>query len=522
MAHYTINFKPDNKQVSIHEGASLLEAAGQAGIILNTSCGGKGICGKCKVKIEDNIEVLACQRKIKSNLTVTIPQESRYYEQKILTKGLKAKQKAKPDIYKKYTRLADDKAILGLAIDIGTTTVVVKLLDLRSGEHIATEAAMNPQAKAGDDCISRINYANNEIKEAELNKLIIDCINDLIEKGAHKGGAEIKDIYEAAVVGNATMNHLFLKLPVDGLGKAPYKAFSTEGKDVPGKQLGININLAANIHTVELIAGFLGADTVGAALASEIADNDKVTLLVDIGTNGEIVLGNKEKLLAASCAAGPAFEGARIKCGSRAVDGAIQAVVIGDGDIDIDVIGQGGARTICGSGLLDAAAVMLELEIVEPTGRFGKPQKILPKILTRMTECQGEQAFILAKSPQHVVFIGQRDIRQFQLAKGAIRAGIKILQEKLGISDEDIERIYLAGAFGNFLRPQSALRTGLLPNVKCEKITFIGNAALSGAEMILQSSQWRKKAKSLTKKIHYIELANEKSFQQIFAESMGF
>jgi uncharacterized 2Fe-2S/4Fe-4S cluster protein (DUF4445 family) len=165
---------------------------------------------------------------------------------------------------------------------------------------------------------------------------------------------------------------------------------------------------------------------------------------------------------------------------------------------------------------------MLDLGIIDPTGRFNKPQRPTPKILSRMSECGGESAFILAKSPNRIVFISQRDIRQFQLAKAAVRAGIKILQQKLGISDGDIEQILLAGAFGNYLRPKSALRTGLLPNIEAEKIIFIGNAALSGAQMTLLSSQWRKKAKSLAKKIHYIELTGEKNFQQSFADSMGF
>jgi uncharacterized 2Fe-2S/4Fe-4S cluster protein (DUF4445 family) len=521
MTHYRITFKPDNKQELIHEGANLLEAAGQAGIILNTACGGTGYCGKCGVLIDDAKEVLACQYEIKSDVTVTVPQQSRFYEAKILTSGIEPKQGGVPDIYKKYEEIAGQKQILGAAIDIGTTTVVVKLVDMRTAEPAATEATMNPQARFGDDVISRISYANTESKRAELNRLIIDCLNNLIGQACQKAKVKAADIYEAAVVGNTTMNHLFLNLPVEGLGRSPYKPYSSEGKDVPAGKLGIGINPEGNVHTVELIAGFVGADTVGAAIACGIADSDKETILVDIGTNGEVVMGKKGKLLSASCAAGPAFEGAKISCGSRAVKGAIQAVVKKEGDIDVDVIGGCSAKFICGSGLLDAVAVMLELGVIDSTGKFSKSPKAGQKILSRIIEYEGEPAFILAKDAERMVVITQRDIRQFQLAKAAIRAGIKILQQKLGIGDEDIEQVLLAGAFGNFLRPTSALRTGVLPNVEIEKIKFIGNAALSGAEMVLLNSRWRKRAKQLAKKIKYIELAGDKDFQQVFAQSMS-
>ncbi len=523
MAHFNITFKPDGTQISIHAGATILEAASRAGIILNTVCGGRGVCGKCKVKLADDTEILACQHKINADLTVTIPQTSRFYEQKILTAGIETKQKAELDIYKKYSNLTAGP-VLGLAIDIGTTTVVAKLIDLKTGSQLATEADSNPQSIHGDDVISRINYAKSRQKPAELNKLITDCINNLINKLCEKTAARTEQIYEAAVVGNTTMNHLFLHLPVESLGKAPYKAYKLDAQDLPAAKFSLKINPEANIHTVANIAGFVGADTTAAALAADIENQDEITMLIDIGTNGEIVLGNKNKLLAASCAAGPAFEGARIEKGSRAAAGAIEAVVFAgdDIDIDIDVIDGGTSHSICGSGLLDAAAVMLDLGIIDSTGRFTKAENLPAAIEKRITEIKGQPAFILADTDQTQVYITQSDIRQLQLAKAAIRAGAKILQKNLGIDDSAIEQIFLAGAFGNFLRKESALRIGLLPQIGVERIKFIGNAAANGAELILLRNQLREKAKSLAKKIEYIELANDKDFQAIFTNSMNF
>lgn len=522
MKHFSITFEPDGKKISIHESATILEAAGLAGIVLNTACGGKGICKKCAVKLQGGKEVLACQYKIDSDLIVTIPVTSRFLESKILTQGIEAKQKLAPDIYKKYLKTSGRTKISGLAIDIGTTTVVLKLIDMINGDCLAVESALNPQAKHGDDVISRIAYANSEEKLTELQKLIVDCINDLLQAACERAKISPMQIYEVCVVGNTTMNHLFLKMPVTGLGQAPYKAYSIDAKDFPAKDFGIKINPEGNIHTVENIASFVGSDTTAESVAVQIGSEEKMTLIVDIGTNSEIVLGNKEKLYTASCAAGPAFEGARITCGSRAVDGAIESVVANSEDIDVDVIGNSPARSICGSGLIDAAAVLCELGIIDPTGKLTQPENLPAKISKRLTEKCSEPAFILAENNGKKVLLTQRDIRQVQLAKAAIRAGIKILERKLGIKDQDLEQVFLAGAFGNFLRKESALRIGLLPSIPQERIHFIGNAACSGAQMILLNSTCRKDAGKLAKKIEHIETARENDFTSIFTDSMAF
>jgi len=349
---------------------------------------------------------------------------------------------------------------------------------------VATESALNPQTRFGDDCISRISYAETDEKLAELQKVIIDCINELTAKLCSANSIDANRIYEMCIVGNTTMNHIFLKLPVKQLGQAPYKAFSVDARDITGKELPVQINPAGNIHTVENIAGFVGSDITAAAFAANIDSAEEVTLLVDIGTNGEIVLGTKDKLYAASCAAGPALEGARISCGSRAQEGAIEAVVINDGDIDLDVIGGSQPRSICGSGLIDAVAVLLNLGIVDKTGRFVKAGKLSGKLPAKILSRIGEQAG--------------------------------------GLGDSDIKHIFLAGAFGNYIRRENAIRIGLLPDIPTERIVFIGNAAASGAQMLLPCSWARALAKDLARKIEYIEIAKERDFTTVYTDSISF
>lgn len=528
MRHFHVTFEQYDRRILIHEDATVFEAAASAGIILNTVCGGKGICLKCMVKIlPEGCEVPACQYHIHSDINVIIPTASRFYEQKILAQGLDVKEKIQPDIYKKYLRFSPAGKILGLAVDTGTTTVAAKLLDMTTGRSLAVEADLNPQMKYGDDVISRIHHAESEKNQIEMQSLIIDCLNNLIARLCRAQAVSSSDIYELCVVGNTTMNHLFLNLPVTQLGQAPYKAFNLDACDTNPALLGLQINPAGNIHTGPNIAGFVGADTTAAALAVGAESAQEQTLVVDIGTNGELVLGTSDKLYAASCAAGPALEGARISCGSRAVDGAIQGVVVNKSDIDLDVIGGGPAVSICGSGLIDAMALLLNLGIVEPTGRFTDRAKLhdrLPApILARIVTEHGTSAFALAADTggQRIV-LTQNDVRQVQLAKAAVRAAIMLLQKKIGIHDSDIKQVYVAGAFGNYIRPESALRIGLLPQIDVERIRFVGNAACSGAEMMLLSSECRKAAQRLAKKIEYVEIAREADFTSVYSDCMLF
>ncbi len=517
MKHYTVTFKPDEKKVSVHAGCNLVEAAGLAGIVLNTVCGRKGVCGRCSVILEPQHKtVLACQYHVESDITIFVPHSSRFAEHKILTEGAARNGTITPDIYKKYVADAGGRAIFGLAIDIGTTTVVVKLMDMKTGGVLATAAGLNPQTKFGYDVISRIAYASEGQNLGELNKLIVDCINGLIAECCAGANAGPVDIYETCVVGNTTMNHIFLRLPISQLGQAPYKAYSLDARDLSPAEIGLNVNPKGNVHCVANIAGFVGADTTAVAVSAEFDKAGQMSLAIDIGTNGEVVLGTKNKLYSASCAAGPAFEGARIACGSHAVDGAIESVVLIDNELDLEVIGGCEPRSICGSGLIDVVAVLLDMKAIDSTGRFTNRRGI---------EKLGDTtAFVLARGDKDepVVYLTQKDIREVQLAKAAIRTGIKLLEKRLSISDADIKQVFLAGAFGNYIRPQSVMRIGMLPNVPIEIIHSIGNAASSGAQLMLLSRDNRTLAAELAKKIQYVEIAQDPQFESVFADSISF
>lgn len=601
MKHYTVIFEPDDKTISIHAGATILEAAEQSGIILSSVCGCVGTCGKCTVILQpQNESVLACQHHIDSDLTITIPQQSRFFQQQILEYGIDKQIKVAPCIRKELIK-ADSlngtslesilaaatghhvhhisphvteqietikalthqniftavchrletcsdappggycynliclepgdttEHLFGIAIDIGTTTIVAKLLNMSNGSHIATIAIDNPQIKYGDDVISRIAYAETQEHFDELHDMIIDCVNSLITGFVDQTQIDPVHIYEISVAANTTMNHIFLNFPITQLGQIPYEAFSLEAHDRNARQMGLKINPCGNIHTIENIAGFVGSDTTAVALAVDMVLTKKISLVVDIGTNGELVLGTRDKMYAASCAAGPAFEGARITQGGRAATGAIERVIATQDDIDLDVIGGGQAISICGSGLIDAVAVLLDFGIVDSTGRFAKAEDIKPKlsekIAERLTQQNGQGAFILAhnKSNGHdTVILNQADIRQVQLAKAAIRAGIILLQKKMGIDDAAIEQVLLAGAFGNYIQRESALRIGLLPDIAIEKIHFVGNAAGTGAQMILLSEDCRTQTADLVSKIEYIEIANQPDFHDVFTDSLMF
>ncbi|MBP8605047.1 MAG: DUF4445 domain-containing protein [Phycisphaerae bacterium] len=598
MKHYQVHFKPDDVTAIVHAGATLLEAAGQAGIILANPCGGIGRCGKCKVQLlPSGKEVLACQFRIDHNLTVQVPDSSRFFLQKILEQGTEHHTLAEPAILKifidtppasidDFCELLSDKiqlpftlqdsintqaaeslnlwrktgvtvifalssvgndkptyrvtgfetgnttdVLYGIAVDIGTTTIVAHLLDLNTGRRAATVSACNPQSQYGADVISRIGYAETDEGLLQLHRSVIDCLNELIHKAATAGSIDCSCIYEIAVVGNTTMNHLFLNYPVKQLGQAPYRPYSLLAADRSPSQLQITINPAGNIHTAANIAGFIGSDTVASVLACKMEAASENILLVDIGTNGEIVLAASGHLLAASCAAGPALEGAGIEFGSRAQKGAIERVLYDGCDIYVDVIESDTALTICGSGLIDAAAVLLEADIIESSGQFRTPETLspftAPSIRNRLIAYKGKPAFVLAgtyKNQQwkNPVLLTQKDIRQLQLAKAAIRTGIELLLKEAKIDAENIGKVLLAGAFGNYIQKDSAVRIGLLPPIPLEKIHFVGNAAGTGAEMILISSQMRQQAVRLAQSICYVEIARQNSFQSVFGESLLF
>ncbi len=420
------------------------------------------------------------------------------------------------------------KECYGVAFDIGTTTIASYLIDLNTGSQLALAAAVNPQAKVGDDVISRINYSMQEQEPKGLRWLqmaVIGELNRLIGRLARQARVSSSKIYEAVVVGNTCMTHLLLGVDPRHLAQAPYVPTFSHSMTVGARDLRLRINPAGQVHVLPNIAGYVGADTVGVILSTAIHKSDELVLAVDIGTNGEIVLGSKERMVACSTAAGPAFEGAHIKHGMRAASGAIDAVWIEDGDIKFSTVNGAKAVGICGSGLLDAIVCLHKAGILDESGRIVDVSEITPdykRLGARLTD----GGFVLASAEESAhgtpVVITQRDVREVQLAKGAIAAGIRTLMERLNIEPHDLSAVVLAGAFGNYMRKQSAIAAGLIPNVPLSKVRSVGNAAGEGAKLALLSTDERSEADRIARSIEYIELTTDSGFQEKFAEALMF
>jgi len=418
---------------------------------------------------------------------------------------------------------------LGAAVDIGTSTVAVYIIDLETGQQLASAAAGNSQVQYGLDVISRIDYANiyNE-GQAQLRSVVLETINALIGEALEQIGADQREVFEVTVVGNTCMHHLFLGLDPQHLAQSPYVPVTTEPVNLSAPEAGLDIHPQANVFCLPCIAGFVGADTVGVITASEMTRQQRPALAVDIGTNGEIVLWSGERLLVASCAAGPAFEGAQIQQGMRGAPGAIDHVYVSNGDLAITTIDNQPAVGICGSGLLDAVAVLLDLGVVDNSGRFadGEASSALPKAVADRVQGKGnQQRIILANDEQTgggLVALTQRDIRELQLAKGAIRATIDMLLGYVDLEPKDLDEVLIAGAFGNYIQPASALRVGLLPQLPLKKVKGVGNAAGAGAILALICQAERVYACQVAKSAEHIELFRESEFQNIFAEQMLF
>ena len=416
----------------------------------------------------------------------------------------------------------------GAAIDVGTTTIAAYLLDLNSGRQVSVAAAMNPQAKIGEDVISRINYVMERRGGLEeLRTSVVSELNELLANLAGRAGISLDRIYEVSVVGNTCMMHLLLGVDPRRLAVAPYVPVVSHSLYVRARELGIAINEFGCVHILPSIAGYVGADTVGVVLATALYESERPSIAVDIGTNGEIVLGCRGRMLACSTAAGPAFEGAHIKHGMRAAPGAIDAVWFDNGAIGFSAVGGAKAAGICGSGLLDAVVCLIQAGIVEPGGRIVDADEV-PKEFARLSDNlqRGERGneFVLAAAEEssisRPIVITQRDIREVQLAKGAIAAGIQTLMERLGIRASDLDRIILAGAFGNYVRKESAMAAGMIPDVPLKRVHSVGNAAGEGAKLALISLDMRGDAGRIADSIEYVELTTEPGFQEKFADAL--
>jgi len=605
-----VTFLPQQKEVNLPPGTDLLRASVLADVPVEGNCGGKGTCGKCKVRITQGyiVEpraselkalsseelaggwVLACQREVCTDLVVEVQVNSDAHSRKTALHSAAAEVDPEPSVTKvalqlprpsiedqtpdlerlrqtlqqqnlpvsldlltglpgalrkkrfEVTAVVADKQLVavepgdttgrlfGLAFDLGTTTLMGSLLNLSSGAVLATSAVTNPQNVYGSDVVSRITYAAMGPENlAELQRKVIFAVNGIISDLMAKSGVAAEEIYEAVAVGNTTMSHLFLGIDPTYLARAPFIPAFRSAVEVEATRLGLTMNRSGRVTVLPNIAGYVGSDTVGVILATNLDRRNDICLAVDIGTNGELVLAAKGRLFACSTAAGPAFEGAQIQCGMRAADGAIESLSFDEGFV-WQTIGGTAARGICGSGLIDATAALLNIGAVERSGRFINPEtgaeKIPLFVRERMRRGAGGLEVILAAAPQTAngkdLVLTQADLRELQLAKGAIYAGFKVLLREAGITEEDLDCVLLAGAFGNYIRVDSALAIGLLPGLPPHKIIPVGNAAGDGARIALVSKSGRERAFTLPDLVEHVELSTRQDFQEEFISALAF
>jgi uncharacterized 2Fe-2S/4Fe-4S cluster protein (DUF4445 family) len=416
--------------------------------------------------------------------------------------------------------LPPKRDLLGLAVDVGTTKIAAYVINLATGETLAMSGVMNPQISYGEDVISRIAYANNhEGGRKVLQTKVVEEINRMVRELCAEIEASEDQIVEAVVVGNTAMHHLFVGLPVRQLGSSPYVPSVAGWMEVPASRIGLSIAPGAYVYLPPNIAGYVGADHVAMLLATEIWLSDRTAIAVDIGTNTEISLAAGGRLLCCSCASGPAFEGAHIHDGMRAAPGAIERVQIRDGEVRVHTIEDQPAVGICGSGILDVMAEMIEADVMDPRGRLQSSHS-----LVRKSEKNVEFLLLPKESTGHNqdIVVTQKDVGEIQLSKGAIRTGIEILLEEASITHDAIEEFVIAGAFGSYLDVRSALRIGMFPTLPVERFRQVGNAAGTGARQLLISSERRKMTDEIKGKVEYLELTTHPEFTKKFMNAMKF
>jgi uncharacterized 2Fe-2S/4Fe-4S cluster protein (DUF4445 family) len=544
---YTISILPDGKSVRAGIQESLLEALTGNGILLRSDCGGKGMCGKCLVRIAESslksvstpedAEVrilgekdlqagyrLACRVKALNDLSVEIP-DSSLLSAEVVEKAPMILPKPIPF---RALPAAGSAKRYGLAIDLGTTTIAVYLCDLVSGKVTGSISVRNPQTMFGDDVISRIGIvAENSGNLIRLQKIAVQAIEWSVTALCQSSDIDPGHIRSAVVVGNSTMIHLFTGVNPSSIGVFPYAPLFVEDKTFKAGSVGFEFNPSAEIFTLPLISGFLGSDIVAAALATDLNRAADGTLLVDIGTNGEVMLKSENGLLATSCATGPAFEGATIRHGMQAITGAIDAVKIDrkNGAVTCSVICRNRDAIclpagICGSGVVSAVAELYRVGLVPRNGRL-QSNSGLPLIRENET---GMLEFELVSSEKSetrkAITLTQKDIRAVQLAKGALLAGMKMLCTAAGMTSP--KRLLVAGAFGANINKKDALAIGMFPDLPEENITGVGNAAGAGAILALFNPALRDKARELARSVKVIDLATLPEFQKIFLSSLSF
>jgi len=594
-----VTYLPFDRTTRVPPGTTVFSAAHWIGLPIDSTCGGRGTCGKCKVRVirgrqdpetADHRQLrpqeiadgwrLSCQARIYEDMTCEVPQLLRV--PKAATMGLGRLVILDPNVRKVYLELSeptmDDQrsdvarlkealtteghdmvagvavlrtlptvfreagfhvtAVLagehlvavepgdttgecyGVAFDVGTTTLVGTLMNLRTGMAASVLSTLNGQAPFGADVISRISHGmNGPGAIQELQEAVVTTMNTILDELYRESGVLPAQTYEAVVVGNVTMLHLLLGIDPTPLSMSPFTPAFMDQLSVEARELGLRIHPHGYVQTLPALGAYVGADIVAGVLATGIVREDKLRVFVDVGTNGEIVLGTAQRALATAAPAGPAFEGSQIKCGMRATVGAIEGVQLGD-RVELQVIGGDvPAEGICGSGLVDAVAQLLLAGLLDHSGRLRTRGDVAGHPLAdRLIEIDGVRAFLLADG----VYLTQRDIRELQFAKGSIATGIKVLMDILGVKAADLDQVLLGGSFGSYLNPESAKIIGLVPPVDVDRIIAVGNSAGEGAKIALLSYRERQVAFELPSRIEYVELSGRSDFNDSFVSVLGF
>lgn len=508
----TILLESGAKNIEALPGQTILDAIrAQEGLPIHAPCGGQGTCQKCTVYLtgaEGETAVLACRTQAEDGMVIRLPAAAP------LAVQLSADEEGTLAI-----DVDEGMSGYGVACDIGTTTVVCHLMDLSTGRKVATVGEGNAQRPYGGDVIARIK-ASMEGRRPALTAAITGQLSRMIEALCRGAKIETTEVKRMAIAANTTMLHLLTGLSPDGIGQAPFTTESLFGDEWDARKLGLPFD--GSVYLLPAVSGYVGGDITADLLAVGMDGDDKPTLMIDVGTNGEMALGCGSRFTCCSTAAGPAFEGAQIYCGMTAAPGAISSVEYKDGKVVCSVIGGGEAIGLCGSGLIDAMAVMLTVGAIDETGRMYDvdedegdiPEAALPYL------------FLLDDSPAFrlsgEVCVTQADVRKLQLGKGAIAAGVKVLMDTYGAKFEDIDSLLLAGGFGSFIRPESAARIGLIPSELLHVTKAVGNTAARGAQMALVSKAARDKLTDLQRDMKYYELSGLAAFNDAYMEAMMF
>lgn len=527
MAQCNITVKENGRirQLVCEKGTNLHSLLSREGHEVEAPCGGRGLCGKCLIKAKGLLSPITAQEK----KLLSPPQLAAGFRLACVTAAegdaeveLPEKGKAEVELQGQAAPVpADRGGAYGAAVDIGTTTVAMYLYDLQTGRRLGSLGEMNRQRAFGADVISRIGLVREQPDGLQLlQKAILSQLDAMLAALCRSCRVSPAQLSRVTLAGNTTMQHLAAGVDVRPLGHAPYAPVTTEPLFYKGAELGLQTAPQADIEFLGSISGYVGADIVAAILSSGLHRSKEPMLLIDIGTNGEMALGNQDGILCCSTAAGPAFEGAKIRCGCAGIAGAIDSVELSPHGVTFTTIGGEPPIGICGSALIDAMAQLLEFELVTPEGRMLPFEEIPPQWAGIMGEIQGEYGLIICREP--AVYIIPKDVREVQLAKAAICAGVYTLCKAYGIRAAALPKVAIAGGFGAHINRYQAARIGLLPPEVVEQTYFVGNASGAGAIQALLSQQAMEETEAIRAKSNYIELANSADFQNFYMDCMLF